>query len=319
MEIRVKSSTQNTTRSIVVPQENSALRIDSFIAQHMPEYSRSFFKKLLNEQLVTINGKTAKASSAIKPNDCITVQFPPPKPLFEPTSGLRDALSSFKVRVRFEHPHFFIIEKPAHLVVHKPSTKSSDVTLVDWLLLHNAEIADVGIESRPGIVHRLDKETSGLMIIPRTNYAHMKFSEMFKDRRIKKTYLAIVSGHPEPQGTIDLPIGRDKFCPTKMSHHTMNGRNALTHYEVIQYFEGASLVKAQPITGRTHQIRVHFAALGHPLIGDHVYAKKSDLINRHALHATRLSFTFDTQDFSFEQEPPTDFKEVLKRLSHNKT
>jgi 23S rRNA pseudouridine1911/1915/1917 synthase len=300
----------HTYHTLQAASDQKAVRADVFIAEQLPHYSRSFFKDLIKRQLVTINNKTAKSSTIIKPCDTIVISIPATPLLYASTPEIEQKLSSLSVKIVFEHKEFLVIAKPAGLMVHKPSAYNTEVTLVDWLLSRWKGLETVGAEDRPGIVHRLDKDTSGLMVIPRTNYAHLVFSDLFKARSIKKTYLAIVHGHPDPSGTIDFPIDRDPTIRNKMSHKG-EGRAALTHYKVVDYFKDTALAQVNPITGRTHQIRVHFSAIGHPLVGDALYGKKSPLIERQALHATSLSFTFDGEPFSFHESMPTDMQTAL--------
>lgn len=311
----------NSTFSFTIPEEGANKRLDHYIAQQFPLYSRSFFQRVIEEGFVSINGKrTLKQGLSLRPSDVVMVQFPPerqvdPQVLTEKHRG---------IEIVAQNTHFLVLFKPAGLVVHAPAARSTVPTLVDWLLNNYAEIASVGAVDRPGIVHRLDKDTSGIMIIPRTNYAHTLFGQMFKDRAISKTYLAVVHGHPPKTGVIDLPIGRDPRNPTKMSTfpHSATGRSdtirtACTNYTVLEYFENHSLIEARPVTGRTHQIRVHFAAIGHPLVGDPVYGSTSQFIKRHALHAHKLAFTFDGQSYEFSSEVPEDFKALLHSIKKN--
>ena len=213
-----------------------------------------------------------------------------------------------------------IIEKPAGLLTHPTGSKSSEISLSDWLQHHIKDIEHIGSVDRPGIIHRLDKLTSGLIIVPRTNYAYMQFGTIFRDRTIEKTYYAIVTGHPPKQGTINLVIGRDAIVRNKMTTYRSEdvaktkSRHAITHYIVEQYFENASLLRVTLETGRTHQIRVHCAAIGHPIIGDTVYGTKSHLIARQALHAAELAFTFDTELFTFKSPLPEDITKLLSNL-----
>lgn len=304
------ASSHKNTFSIVVPQDQSPIRIDVFLTENFPDYSRSYFQKLISDQHVMVNEKPVKKNSVLQPLDIISVIFPPITPLT--TNKIID--KDLGVSIVYEHPQFLIINKPAGLVVHSPSHANNEITLVDWLINKFQELKDVGQPERPGIVHRLDKDTSGLMIIPRNNYAHLLFSRMFHERAIKKTYLAIVNGHPEKTGTIDLPISRDPHVPIKMTHRFNHGRNAVTHYTVLEYFKDTTYVRVEPITGRTHQIRVHFSAIGHPLLGDQLYGIKSSYIQRQALHAYSLAFTFENTPFEFHQLPPTDFQEALAEL-----
>lgn len=296
--------------------DEERIRIDRYLAQQFPLYSRSFFKKLIEEQFITVNGSIIdKQSTLVNPLDSIEVRFPSERIIESEVVSARN----LAVEVIHQDDHFFIISKPAGLIVHPPHTNSTAVTLMDWLLVHHQDIKDVGYVDRPGIVHRLDKETSGIMVIPRTNNAHTVFSNQFQDRTIKKQYLAVVNGHPEPTGSINLAIGRHPANRSKMHAFTNQEallyrgpkRSAVTHYKVLEYFTDTALVEVSPVTGRTHQIRVHFTALGHPLVGDPVYGFKSKKIKRHALHAHKLTFTFMDKEYTFTATPPDDFKNLI--------
>lgn len=303
----------NTTLFLSIPAEYDNKRIDKYLAEKFPSYSRTFFQRLMAEKLIALNGKREiKPSTTVKEGDDLAVTFPEiPTIEYKPLTD--DVVLDAKIV--FTHPHFFIVYKPANLIVHKTATLLQEPSLVDWLITHNADIIKVGHVERPGIVHRLDKQTSGLMIIPRNDPTHALFSAMFKDRMIQKTYLALVNGHPEQSGSIDLPIGKEKNHRTKMCH-TETGRPSLTHYKVLQYYkEEMALVEVKPVTGRTHQIRVHFSTIGHPLVGDVIYGIKSKLIKRQALHARSLSFEYNGEFFSFSHELPADFLEAISKLT----
>ncbi len=289
--------------------ERSSGRIDTFLAQYFTCYSRAFFQNLVEKNHIILNNKHVKKPSiSVKTGDEITVHFPA-LPTLE-SKNISD--KELGVKILFEHEHFLIISKPAGLVVHAPSTQSTEITLVDWLITNFKELKTVGSNDRPGIVHRLDKDTSGIMVIPRNNYALAQFGDMFKNRTIHKKYLALVAGHPEKAGSIDYRIDRHRTEPYKMTHLYGSGREALTHYKTVEYFKETALIEASPVTGRTHQIRVHCAAINHAVIGDQLYGKKSVLIDRQALHAAEISFNFENKNYIFTAELPTDMQKLIK-------
>jgi 23S rRNA pseudouridine1911/1915/1917 synthase len=315
------NETSPTIFNLTATEEDIHLRLDSFITKKIPAYSRSFFKKLFTDNLITVNGTVVtKPSQELRSGDVVTVQLPPLPPLGTPKKFEGD----LGVRILFEHPDFLIVYKPAGLITHAPHATSLEVTLVDWLLTAFADLSSVGEADRPGVVHRLDKDTSGLLIIPRNNQALAAFSDLFKERKIHKTYLALATGHPAPEGTINLPIARHPNLKYKMTHlnekmaqqWNIKGRPAVTHYKVLEQFKDCALVEVKPVTGRTHQIRVHFAALGHPLLGDAIYGKASPLIGRQALHAQALSFEYQGKQYDFSAELPEDFVQAINQLRH---
>ena len=305
--------------TFIVPEDAQPVRLDVFLQGAVPTYSRSFFQRAIEDGFVTINGNViTKSSHVIKVGNSIVVNIPPKR---EITPGMVKE-ADIPVKIIDKQDHFIIISKPAGLTVHPPTSTSTDITLSDWLL-HNIEgLAHVGSVDRPGIIHRLDKDTSGLMIIPRTTYGYTQFGSLFHDRKIDKTYYAVVKGHPDKQGTIDLSIARHPIERTKMTTFEPgaphpNGskiRHAVTHYKVLKYFDDAALVRITLETGRTHQIRVHFAAIGHPIIGDTAYGQPSHLIGRQALHAQGLAFTFDDKKYLYERELPEDMQLLVEKL-----
>lgn len=299
-----------------VPREYDGSRIDTFITAQFSLYSRSFFTRLIDDGNVELNDKKiTKSGTRVEFGDTVSVRFPAPREV--QVNALKEKDPA--IEIVYENPQFLIIHKPAGLLVHPTSMASTAATLVDWLLINYSSIEDVGYVDRPGIVHRLDKDTSGLLIVPRTNHAHGIFADLFRDRKMNKTYYAIVEGHPEKEGVITSPIGRDPISKTKMTTREHPGRSpkmrdATTHYKVLEYFENTALVQVKPVTGRTHQIRVHFVSIGHPIIGDVVYGKKSKLIKRQALHAHNLSFEFEGKQYSFEKSLPDDMAELVEKL-----
>ncbi len=301
-----------TSQTFTVPPEKAGTRLDVFLIEQFPSYSRSFFSRVIDDKLVQINGSIAKKSGlTLKAGDLIHITFPL---LEKDVPRNAAALENTGLAVIHQEPSFAIIYKPAGVTVHPVSEKSSEPTLVDWLLTTFSNLASIGYKDRPGIVHRLDKETSGLMIIPLTAPAFATFSALFKDRHIHKTYLAIVKGHPEKEGIITYPIARHQTVRNKMTHHT-EGRTASTPFTTLSYLTDHALVEARPITGRTHQIRVHFATSGHPLVGDKLYGSTSALIGRHALHASALHFTFQGKEYHFSSPLPEDMESLLKQLA----
>ena len=310
----------NTTHHFTVSVQEAGQRLDRYLTQQFSSYYRTFFQQLIQQEMVSINNKKkVKPKTLTKSDDLITVTFP----LVITKRPQKEIPKDLDISIVHTDEHFLVINKPVNLMVHPPTITSDDFTLIDWLMHTFQEITNVGFADRPGIVHRLDKDTSGIMLVARNNCALTMLGDMFRKRTIKKTYLAIVSGHPEKEGTITLSIKRHSIKRNTMvavpPETKTNGtlRSACTHYRVLHYFDDCSLVEVKPVTGRTHQIRVHFAALGHPLIGDHVYGKKSKKLGRQALHAYKLSFEFNGKQYSFCQDPPQDFKNFLEKIRNH--
>lgn len=292
----------------VTIQENNT-RIDRFLALHYPEYTRTFLKKLILSGKIRQNGSLiTKASAVVHVNDVITVENFELPPRMVDTSDLPPFCNSYLL---YEHEHFLVVQKPAGLMTHQPAHHSEEASLADILAAQRPEIASVGQEGRKGIVHRLDRDTSGLLIVAKTQYGYETFIELFKNRQVKKTYLALVKGHPPAEGTITTPLKRHPVDPRKIVAGNSDDRAAHTDFKTITLFEDYALIEAYPLTGRTHQIRVHMASFGYPVLGDSLYGTASKLIKRQALHAQKLEFTFDGEKFTFECPLPDDMQRLI--------
>jgi 23S rRNA pseudouridine1911/1915/1917 synthase len=312
--------------SVIVSQDDSGKRLDAVIAHATADYSRSFINKLIKAGQVTVNGTSiTKPSMIVNINDIILITIPQ-----VPHHDIQAITAHCPpIEIIYEHKDFFIINKPAGLLVHQPFRASTDITLVDWLLATHPNLASIGPSERPGIIHRLDKDTSGLLIIPRTQRAYTFFGTMFRERTISKTYLALVQGHLEKPGTIDLYVGRDPRNPTKIAafdhetaqHYIRHGyrlRHAITHYRPLEHYSNYTLVEVKPVTGRTHQIRVHLGAIGHPILNDVVYGTNTyPSLKRQALHASELTFSFNDQPFHFSSALPDDMQKTIIELKKN--
>jgi 23S rRNA pseudouridine1911/1915/1917 synthase len=287
---------------------NPGERLDLFIVQQMPEFTRSFVQKLIEDGFVTLNARPAKASTKLKAGDIISVTVPPPAPCdIEP--------EDIPLHIVYEDDDLLVVDKPAGMTTH-PAPGSPAHTLVNAVLSHLPVLPDSGSPARPGIVHRLDKDTSGLIIIAKTPAALANLAAQFKSRAVKKAYTALVKGKLKPaSGIIDAPIGRDRAHRQKMGI-TESGRPARTEYATLKNYDGYTLAEARPQTGRTHQIRVHFASIGYPIVGDTTYGSKSELVGRHFLHAARLSFNLPSTDkrVEFTSPLPSDLQSVLDKL-----
>jgi len=298
-------------RRIELNVREGGARLDTYIAQIVTDLSRSMVQKLLRAGRISVNGKAVKASYRIEPGDAVTVRVPPP----EPTQILAERIP---LNIAYENADVIVVDKPAGMVVH-PAFGHRSGTLVNALLAHCPDLAGIGGQIRPGIVHRLDKDTSGLIVVAKSDAAHQQLQNQFKERLVHKTYLALTEGVlTAPCGVIDAPIGRDPLHRQRMAVQRRGGREARTEYRVQEYFPQNSLVAAEPVTGRTHQIRIHFAFIGHPIVGDRVYgfSKQRLGLQRQFLHAARLAFALpgSGQFVEFRSELPSDLASVLTAL-----
>jgi 23S rRNA pseudouridine1911/1915/1917 synthase len=294
---------QPSTNTIEVTE--STVRLDKFLAQHYPEISRSYIQKLIEQGCVLVDKQKAKVSQKLDAGDKISITIPP---LDSPSLVAEE----MPLDVVYEDVDIIVINKAAGLTVH-PSPGHTNHTLVNALLARYPELANFGASLRPGIVHRLDKDTSGLMIIAKNSAAQQNLINQFKNHKVSKGYLALVKGKVTPErGLIEAPIGRHPSNRKRMAVVT-KGREATTGYKVKEYIGNNSLLEIYIKTGRTHQIRVHLAAIGYPVIGDSTYGVKSMFLKRQFLHAYRLGFNIpSTGEYkAFTSELPLDLKTAL--------
>ncbi|MGB9893552.1 MAG: RluA family pseudouridine synthase [Candidatus Saccharicenans sp.] len=288
------------------------LRLDLFLKVRLPQLSRSQIQKAIKDGQVAVNAQQVKAGYRLKNGDLVEVRIK------ESSPEIRLKPEPVDFEILYQDSQILIINKPSGLVVH-PGAGIGKGTLVQGLLFRYPEIALVGSPSRPGIVHRLDKETSGVMVVARTQAAYQSLRQQFEDRRIKKFYLALAYGKlKEKKGIIDLPLGRHIHHREKISVKTRKPRVAITHYEVLEEFKETSFLVLRPITGRTHQLRVHLSAIGHPLVGDSRYGgggKPGLKSPRLFLHAWKLVIRHPLSDEEqeFECPLPAELEEVLQK------
>ncbi len=296
---------QNEKLSYFVTEKIVTERADLFITKKFPQFSRSQIQKLINSENITINSNPIKASTEIINKDNIEITIPINK---------KNKLQKSKISLEIIHEqsNLVIINKPKGIVVH-PSKGHSNNTVVNALMGMKIEFESNMGETKPWLIHRLDKDTSGLLIVAKNKKEYEYLIELQKERKIKKYYLAVVSGIPDKKyATIDAPISRNKSHRKKMSINT-SGRKSLTTYKVLKSNSKMSLIELELHTGRTHQIRVHMQAIGHPIIGDKLYGKKSTLINRQLLHAYKLEFKDSkNKKISIENKPDKDMSEFIE-------
>ncbi len=293
-------------------QASEKIRIDKYLAEVCEELTRSHAQKLLDDGLVTINGQVANKKTAVSCGDVISVVLPEPQELEAKEENI-------PLEIIYEDDALLVVYKPRGMVVH-PANGNQEGTLVNALLYHcRGRLSSINGVIRPGIVHRIDKDTSGILLVAKTDAAHLSLAEQIKEHSVKREYVALLDGViKHDSGTVDKPIGRSEKDRKKMAITLRNSRNAVTHYEVLERYTGYCLVKCRLETGRTHQIRVHMASLGHPVTGDTVYgAKKQKLFqNGQLLHAQTIGFIHPTtgeyMEFSFPI--PSEFQNVLNKL-----
>ena len=283
-------------------------RLDKFVGDRCPELSRTHAQKLIAEGFITVNGRPAKPSLKLSVGDKIDISIPP-----ESSGPLSP--EDIPLKIVYEDADLLVVDKPPGLAVH-PAPGHPSHTLVNAVLGYLPSLADDDFV-RPGIVHRLDKDTSGLIIVARNRPAHENLSDQFKARSVSKSYIVLVKGRLSPEsGVIEASIGRDSRNRQRMAV-VAKGREARTEYRVLKYFKDYSLLEIRPRTGRTHQIRVHLAAIGFPVVGDSVYGVVSPLLSRQFLHAGRLGFNLPStgKPVEFTSPLPADLQKALTEIS----
>jgi len=320
---------KNSTRRIKIsaPQKASGKRIDLFLSQEYLDFSRAFIQKLISEHNILVEGKPIKPSYKIKGGERIDIEVPPlEKPSLEP--------ENIPLNIVYEDSDLLVVNKKAGMVIH-PAAGNYSHTLVNALLFHCKDLSGINGVLRPGIVHRLDKNTSGLLVVAKNDLAHSSLAEQIKNRTLLREYIAITCGHmPTEKGTIEAPIGRATKDRKKMAVIRLKGRESLTQYQVRERFNLCDLLSIRLKTGRTHQIRVHLSYLNHPVLGDPEYGgrgkwikgihdrerpfaqKLLSLIDRQALHAKKLGFVHPrTKEYKeFNSLLPEDIQSVLTVL-----
>jgi len=305
-----------------VDETGAGERLDRWLAGVMPGLSRARLQAIITGGGVLVDGRVARPSLRLKTGQSISVQLPAPQaavPLPE----------DIPLAVVYEDRHLLVVDKPAGLVVH-PGAGRATGTLVNALLHRVRDLSGIGGVVRPGIVHRLDRGTSGLLVVAKDDASHLALSRQFSGRTVEKEYLAVVLGVPRAaEGTIDVPIGRDPIHRKRMSIRARRGRAARSTYRLVEALDGAALLRVRIATGRTHQIRVHLATLGHPVAGDPVYGGRRrpasrrpearaalESLSRPALHAAHLAFTHPAsgERVSFESPLPEDLQALLAAL-----
>jgi len=294
----------------LVPREASGLRLDVFLARVMPQHSRSRLQDLIKQGFVRLNGKSSRSKESVRTGDAVEVEEPPIR-----SSQYRP--EDIALNILYEDDDLLVLNKPPGLVVH-PGAGNSEHTLVNALLHHCSTLSGIGGEERPGIVHRLDKDTSGCLVVAKNDETHRSLSTQFAGRSVDKVYLALVFGQLRKKtGVIEAAIARHPVHRARMTAATSRGRAAKTEYRVVAESADASLVECRIHSGRTHQVRVHLLHLGHPVLGDKTYAgKRAGNFPRQMLHAWKLGFTHPRsgERKTLEAPPPDDFEAARNTL-----
>src|SRR5215203_6044619 len=303
---------------LAVTEEYAGERLDRFLAAVLPGHSRSRIQRLIKDGLVQVGPRAVRANASVRAGDTVIVDVPAP-------STAEPAAEEIPLEVVYQDTDLIVVNKPAGMVVH-PAAGHAGGTLVNALLHHVTDLSGIGGELRPGIVHRLDRGTSGLIVVAKHDRAHESLARQFHDREVEKEYLGLVWGVVQAGRRIDAAIGRDPVHRQKMSARSRRARTAVTRITRVQHFQGVTLAQIAIHTGRTHQIRVHLSAIGHPIVGDVLYGGgrrrvPADLrpvlrLERPFLHAARLAFTqpIDGRRLEFTAALPPDLQTVLDEI-----
>ncbi|KJS19149.1 MAG: pseudouridine synthase [Clostridiaceae bacterium BRH_c20a] len=298
--------------TFIVEEDEQEQRLDVFISENVEEISRSYIQKLISEELIKVNGKKVKPNYRLKEEDLIEAVIPDPQPLVIEAENI-------PLEIVYEDSDLLVVNKPINMVVH-PAAGNYSGTLVNALLYHCQDLSGINGKLRPGIVHRIDKDTSGLLMVAKNDISHQQLARQLKEHTVDRAYLALVHGIvTEPGGIIDAPVGRHPIERKKMAVTLKNSKNAITKYMVKERFRDYSFVECRLETGRTHQIRVHMAYISHPLVGDSLYGynKRNSLgFDGQALHAYLIGFEHPRtkEKLHFQVDLPDNYQGILDNL-----
>ena len=298
-----------------VDENSNGKRVDKFLATSLPECTRSFIQGIIKDHLVKVDNKVVKANFKLSIGQCVSISVPSP--------SIPDIVpEDIPLNIVYEDNHILIVSKPKNMVVH-PAPGHYTGTLVNALMYHcKDDLSGINGVMRPGIVHRIDKDTTGLLVVSKNDMSHQSLATQLKEHSITRTYHLVVHGNIKTdEGTIDAPIGRHNINRKRMSTRSKNSREAITHYKVLERFGNYTYLECRLQTGRTHQIRVHLASIGHPILGDELYGfgKSPFKLEGQTLHAKTLGFTHPSSKVyvEFQDELPQYFVELIEKLRYN--